>query len=127
MSDKRLFWISKCPTCERWPGRFVEACATCAGRGEIREEVKTPMDDGEALTPEWVREVLPGSDPVGNTDNPCWGRHEGRLGRIAWQFYPRSGGLVVWVNGYNFEWRSSTRGDLRRLCEALGVVLKEGD
>jgi hypothetical protein len=57
-SDKRLFWISKCPDCVR--GRLVKGysivdhrltkwCNTCDGTGEIREEVKVPTDDGEPI------------------------------------------------------------------------------
>jgi hypothetical protein len=124
MSDKRLFWISKCPECHG--NKYQTGCQECDEFGETREEVKVPADDGDRLTPAWITQVLPGTDPVGNTDNPCWGRHEGRLGRVVYQFYPRSGGLALWVNGFNYDWRNATRGDLRKLCAALGVELKEG-
>lgn len=117
MGDKRLFWISKCPTCATWPGRFVEACATCAGNGEIREEVNTPGDDGEPITPEWIGEILPPT--VGFR-----GEYQGKFGRIDWRLFATEV-LGMWLNGEVYNWRQATRGDLRRLCEALGVTLKE--
>lgn len=118
--SKRLFWIFPCTACEGKPRHFmgdsgrVEStmCYTCNNTREIREEVTTPSDDGDEITPEWIQSFVPQASQ--------------RLGvRLCWQAWA-DGDLSVWLNGGVFEWRRFTRGQFRRLCAALGVELKEG-
>lgn len=78
-----------------------------------------PADDGEAVTPDVVRQLLP-SDRDGKR-----GMHFGPFGEVEW--YASSGEFHVWVSGRRLKLDGVTRGQFRRLCVGLGVPLTEAE
>jgi hypothetical protein len=139
-SDKRLFWISPCDACKGEPTKdYYSApqhlwtkigCPACNGTGEIREEAKVPADDGEAISRDWAGSVG-GVPDEGSGRSLLFFRDEMNdslafdlfLAVDEWRATMYSGGakLCFWPRPI------TTRGDLRRLCAALGVELKEGE
>jgi hypothetical protein len=125
--NKRLFWIEKCTACDGEPPKDYYCdvahlwmkinCSACNGTGETREEVTTPSDDGEAITPQWVKALLPSSSGNGTY-------RQGQLGNVSWWHGEQ---FVTLVNGNDFSWRQATKGEFRRLCAAMGVELQERD
>jgi uncharacterized protein YbaR (Trm112 family) len=126
--SKRLVEIETCPECNGQGGTLGYLCGSghevkyfcvkCSGTGEVRTEV-TRADDGELANDEWIDRVLPSKEVRGP-----------KFGRITKSI--AAGGSCLWLNGEliyttngQFHYKL-TRGDLRRLCAALGVVLKEG-
>lgn len=85
-------------------------------------------DDAWAATEQFVRRLLPATDSVGRG-----GRHTGTFGRVFWHSAYRTGeeppagdkDFIVWVNGETLDWRTASRGDLRRICAALRVPTSE--
>jgi hypothetical protein len=145
MSDKRLFWISKCPDCEGEGFDMSDepaygdstqsvpiACSECNGTGEIREEVKVTADDGEAINDAWLKSVGFArimqaashnhmSVTIGQVDITRWLPHREQM--ASWSVScegrkPEYLPMCLWPH---------TRGQFRRLCAALGVELKEGE
>ena len=93
-----------------------------------------PVDDDEPVTPEWLatngfhRQQQPASSNIFGSDK-CVPAAGSVLPIVAIEFPRRNSREVpiwaVWVYGYernqNF---CPTRGDVRRLCKALGIELK---
>lgn len=106
------------------PGRSPsEAEAEAASR-----YVFARSDDAWAATEQFVRRLLPATDSGGRG-----GRHVGTFGRVFWHGLYRTGeeppagdeNFTVWVNGEVLNWRTASRGDLRRICAALRVPTSE--
>jgi hypothetical protein len=139
VSDKRLFLISTCPDCggnPHWPRRdeankayVYQLCRSCNGTGEIREEVKTTSDDVEDISRSWA-ESIGGVPDEGSGGSLLFFRGK-KPDQLAFDLFPRADewGVTLYSGGAKVcFWPRPmvTRGDLRRLCEAMGVTLKEG-
>jgi len=76
-----------------------------------------PADDGEAVTVEWLESIGWLEDQTGwpaicLRETSEWG--------ISWR------GHGIWLTPMSVPlYRAPTRGDVRRLCRALGIALKE--
>ena len=85
-----------------------------------------PADDSEPATACWVMAALPA-----DADYPyrTHASHPGKLAALSWhcgqEYRPgpadRAVNFRVCVNGVEIDWRTATRGQLRRLLAALGV------
>jgi hypothetical protein len=81
-----------------------------------------PADDGDVVTPEWLlsvgftldHEMEPPRDPVYCIRSLLWRPHYFEVNQGKWQFGP------VTINQ-----NPKTRGDVRRLCAALGIPLPD--
>jgi hypothetical protein len=81
-----------------------------------------PADDGEAITPEWLlsvgftldHEMEPPRDPVYCIRSLLWRPHYFGVNQGTWQFGP-----------VTIDQNPKTRGDVRRLCAALGIPLPD--
>jgi hypothetical protein len=81
-----------------------------------------PADDGEPVTPEWLlsvgftidHEMEPPRDPVYCIRSLLWRPHYFGVNQGTWQFGP-----------VTIDQNPKTRGDVRRLCAALGIPLPD--
>jgi hypothetical protein len=106
------------------------ACSECNGTGEIREEVKVPADDGEPISRDWAGSV--GGVPDEGSGRSLLFFRDEMNDSLAFDLFPRGDGWGVTMYSGGAKvcfWPRPmvTRGDLRRLCAALGVELKEGE
>lgn len=96
-----------------------------------------PADDGEPITKEWLKSL--GFSDSGYsfiiTGEKDYGEDVARFrlacngddwtdGNCSWEFHLRS--IELEEQGGMLPCEPKTRGDLRRLCRALGIELKEG-
>jgi hypothetical protein len=128
VSDRRLVWISTCTKCLNRIKRGIEGCDICFGEGEIREEVKVPADDGDLISRDWA-ESVGGVPDEGSGRSLLFFRDE-MNDSLAFDLFPREDewGVTLYCMGAKvcFWTRPMvTRGDLRKLCLALGVSLGE--
>lgn len=92
-------------------GQTIERDRGILARAYLAEH---PADDGEAVTAEWL-EVVGLSDAIELPE------------QFGIQFYP-DGYAGLWYYygpGKDLRIECKTRGDVRRLCKALGIELKE--
>ena len=83
-----------------------------------------PADDDEPVTAEWLESV--GWEAYPDTGNRMWHSRSATLIMIdlrnpgeTWLCHGSS------AHGWDYITKSTTRGDVRRLCSALGIQLKE--
>lgn len=106
--------------CDSYHGHRCEKCKTFTPLA--RHIIATVReDDGEPVTTEWLIEVVPGEPDfdddcfmVGNDISIC------KLGDVA------KYGWEVWCHEYELG-SVKTRGQFRRLCEGLGIVLGDDE
>lgn len=82
----------------------------CCGQERI------PPDDGEAVTPEWVKSISPSGNHLFPFGDGC----------DVWFVFNAQGGYMVISDGVNHQAELATpptRGHIRRLLVALGVKL----
>ena len=96
-------------------------------------ELLPPADDTEIVTEEWLRSI--GFVEYSRTEfsNPTVSAANLKLGRMTWRATgctrSPNGGEPDWVRWFYFgkadvlDGNDSTRGDVRRLLEALGVAV----
>ena len=86
-----------------------------------------PADDGDGVTAEWVKTLLPASEADSellHTDGRVTHVFEGILGRLQWRDDPA--GVGLFLNNWSIRTDIVSRGAIRRLCEALCVQTYEG-
>ena len=79
-----------------------------------------PADDGEPVTEEWLRSV--GSEPLDGVAQHAW-----KLGLFVNLAIQVDGSIVLNVDRFRATLKRgiATRADVRLLCKALGIPLKE--
>ncbi len=82
-----------------------------------------PVDDGELVTAEWIKKVLP---QTGNENFYCSprGEYKGTVADVTWIEW--QSGLCLYIGGYGIGWRVMTRRQLRQLLAGLGITLPQG-
>lgn len=105
--------------------KLVEGCArgdngTDAIPVGIALLAEHPVDDDELVTEQWLRSV--GSQEISGTGPHAWG-----FGLFACVAVNIDGSLALTLDRYRITLvnRIATRRDVRRLCAALGIELKE--
>lgn len=117
---KQLVRIRDNGGCSSFVVGFIQAAGDLAERWLADH----PEDDAEKITPEWVCSVLPNTSSYGRR-----GDHKGKLGEVSWltsKHETSAGSFCMWLNGSLYDWPEATRGELRRLCQAMRIELKEG-